>query len=248
MAHDEALLFILGKAPAGDVESFNEWYDEDHVPPRLAVPGISKACRYSDNGVDNDAVSQWDVGDTGLQPAVEMPFESNYDPGTYLSYYDLRSLDVLESDGYRNLSASATERERAMQKVCRFDRRVYRSIPAPAITNDEDAAICGEFLVCVWWTPVSADDGADNRWVDEQYLPRLMSLPGWLRARRFERVTGPGPQYLALFDVESLEAFRDGTYNAAVQTIGEVMSLSSRTASATRLLRLHRQFAGVDAA
>lgn len=244
MELDEGLLFILGRAPAGAVTAYNEWYDEDHVPPRMSVPGITGACRYSDAGIDNAMLAAADAGTTGLGSGADPDF----DPALFLSYYDLRTLDVLDGDGYRSLGAGATDRERAMQKVCSFDRRVYRSIPVPAGIDAQDPTSPGQFLVCAWWSPAEGNGEQDEDWVNTEYLPRLLRIPGWLRARHFELVSGPGPEHLALFDVDSLEAFTDGSYDAVLQTALGSAVIHDRTASAVRLLRLHRRFEAVGAA
>jgi hypothetical protein len=240
MELDEGVLFILGKAPAGAVKAFNEWYDEDHVPPRLGVPGILGARRYSDAGLNNTRLAEADTGATALELPDDPAADPNYDRAAYLSYYDLASLDVLNSEGYRGLAATATERERAMQKVCRFDRRVYRSVPLPDIANARDSAICGEFLICVWWSPAGGNDDEDLRWVDTEFIPELMKIPGLLRARRFTRAEGQGPQHLAMFDLESLDTLSDDTYDEVLRSAPAVVE--QRSASATRQFRLHRRF------
>jgi len=40
------LLLTLTEPPAGMVEEFNAWYDEEHLPERLAIPGFRSARRW----------------------------------------------------------------------------------------------------------------------------------------------------------------------------------------------------------
>lgn len=243
MEFDEGLLFILGKAPAGRVDSFNEWYDEHHAPARLGVPGIRTARRYSDIGLDNGKLTASDVGLTALEQAMDDPADgSEFDAGTYLTYYDLRDLTVLDSAGYRDLAAAATDDELALSKLARFDRRVYTSTVLPDLANARDSSICGRFLVCSWWSPAEGDDEDDNHWMDTEYLPRVMSIPGWRRARRFKLVDGAGPKYLGMYDLDHLEAFTGGEYQAAADRAAQSDVVGGRVAAATRLLRLHRRF------
>jgi hypothetical protein len=42
-----------------------------------------------------------------------------------------------------------------------------------------------------------------RRWYEEEHLPERMAVPGVINARRFRCVEGPGPRYLALYDLES---------------------------------------------
>lgn len=65
------LLVTMEPAPAAE-EEFNAWYDSEHVPERLSVPGIETARRY--------------VCIEGFPK--------------YLALYDLASPDVLESPAY----------------------------------------------------------------------------------------------------------------------------------------------------
>ena len=51
-----------------------------------------------------------------------------------------------------------------------------------------------------------------RRWYEEEHLPERMAVPGFLNARRFRCVEGPGPKYLALYDLESPDVLRSPPY------------------------------------
>ena len=83
--------------PSPDEEAFNAWYDEEHAPMRLTVPGFLTARRYA---------------------AAEA------DGPRYLALYDLESIDVLRSADYQRLHAEASPREREiMAAIPMIDRR-----------------------------------------------------------------------------------------------------------------------------
>jgi hypothetical protein len=69
-------LLVLMQPPENIEEEFNAWYDSEHVPERLAVPGVLTAIRFS-------------------SISTAMP--------KYLAMYDLESESVRESDAYRAL-------------------------------------------------------------------------------------------------------------------------------------------------
>ena len=71
MANKGFLLVTMQPAPAFE-EEFNAWYDSEHIPERLAVPGILTARRY----VCADGHPK------------------------YLAMYDLQSHAVMQSDAY----------------------------------------------------------------------------------------------------------------------------------------------------
>lgn len=68
------LLLTLTEPPAGMEEEFNAWYDEEHLPERLSIPGFLSARRW--------------VADCA-------PGE-----GKYLATYELESAAVLQSTAY----------------------------------------------------------------------------------------------------------------------------------------------------
>jgi hypothetical protein len=68
----KGFLLVLMQPPASMDDEFNAWYDSEHVPERLAVPGVETAIRYSSiSGVPN-----------------------------YLAMYDLVDQSVLDSEAY----------------------------------------------------------------------------------------------------------------------------------------------------
>lgn len=50
-----------------------------------------------------------------------------------------------------------------------------------------------------------------NRWYNEEHLPERLSIPGFVRARRFRAIEG-GPKYLALYDLESPDVLDTDEY------------------------------------
>jgi len=98
----QGLLAAFMNPPVDDERGFNAWYDEEHVPLRLAVPGFLSARRYKaaeDNGP------------------------------RYLALYDLESVDVLKTSGYERLAQERSERETDMlRRIPMMDRRVARLV------------------------------------------------------------------------------------------------------------------------
>jgi hypothetical protein len=71
---NRGLLLTLTEPPPAMEEEFNAWYDEEHLPERLAIPGFRSALRW--------------VADV---PAGQ---------GKYLATYELDSFEVLSSPAY----------------------------------------------------------------------------------------------------------------------------------------------------
>lgn len=210
----DALLLALSQPPPGNQGSFNEWYDNEHAPARLTVPGFLTARRYRD-------VEPW---------------------RGYLAYYDVESMSVFDHPAYRRLQQEASQTERDMLASSWFDRRVYQCLPTPPVARADDLGVCGEFLQCVWWAP--PEDGVDdfNAWYYEEHLPMLMRVPGWLRARRFRLADGNGPAFVAIHDLETDDVFSDPAHDAALHTPWRDRVVQVRTAYDRRLYRLWRRF------
>ena len=76
------------------------------------------------------------------------------------------------------------------------------------------SAIRGQLSI---WTDLDTAYEADfNRWYDREHMQERMAIPGFMRARRFHAVTPCPRPYLALYDTESLQVFRQPTYQAAL--------------------------------
>ena len=46
-----------------------------------------------------------------------------------------------------------------------------------------------------------------NEWYDREHLPRLVTVPGVVRARRYTAVTDNGPKYLTAYELTDRDAF-----------------------------------------
>jgi len=57
-----------------------------------------------------------------------------------------------------------------------------------------------------------------NEWYDAEHLPRLATVPGVLRARRYNRVSGPGPMYLTAYELTAPEAWESPAAHKARKT------------------------------
>ena len=106
----DGLLFAYsdpGPVPAAD---FNDWYDNEHGPARLTVPGISAGYRF--RALD-EAAPPW------------------------LAYYEMKS-GALDSPEYWALAALASAREKSiMSSLATLDRRVYELISDSGAASEE---------------------------------------------------------------------------------------------------------------
>ena len=94
----KGFLLVLMQPPPVIEEEFNAWYDTEHVPERLAVPGVETAVRFSST--------------TGAAPK-------------YLAMYDLAAESVLDTDAYKSV---AGDNSSPWTKRVTGRTKVYRSV------------------------------------------------------------------------------------------------------------------------
>lgn len=125
---DKGFLLVMMHAPPAFEEEFNAWYDTEHLPERLAVPGFETARRF--------------VCLSGHP--------------RYLAMYDLTRPDVLDSAEYQKVAfaSSSPWTLRVLQRV-RVYRAAGRQIyPGNAITGTSSRVEVLRFRNC----PASAAD------------------------------------------------------------------------------------------
>ncbi len=181
-----AILFSQMQPPPELGEEFNAWYDEEHVPLRLAIEGFLGAVRYR---VHPDEPHRDQV------PA-------------YAVTYWLRDLDVLNSAGYHRVKDSPSERTRRMlRSVMRFTRFACVEL-AGAVRASSPPVQTAPVLYAVWFGVPASAAPEFEAWYREEHIPLLMEEPRW-RAAVSYRITDGEPAHLthlALHYLETTEA------------------------------------------
>ncbi len=114
-----AILLVLMQPPPAFEEEFNCWYDTEHIPERLAVPGFTSARRYA-------CLLGWP---------------------RYMALYDLANVGVLDSAAYRRVSGKnfSPWTRRVLSRV-RVDRMVAEQLyPGDAPTTESARTLLFRF-------------------------------------------------------------------------------------------------------
>ncbi|QPP07628.1 hypothetical protein G4Z16_15885 [Streptomyces bathyalis] len=227
----QGLLYVLSEPGRVPDEEFHDWYDHEHAPARLAVPGIRNGFRY--RAAD------------GLTP-------------TWMACYDL-GLDALASPEYARLRTRSPRERRVVEGLAVLDRRVYELIdshgsmpadgaggtdcaapaegPAPTEPAGPGESAAPAVALCVAMS--TGDEAAFHDWYLGEHIPLLHTLPGWWRTRRFRRVEGAGPDLLAFHDISSTGLFETGAYRRAVSTPLRDRVMRTVTDRERRVFRFH---------
>jgi hypothetical protein len=141
-------------------DEFHDWYDKEHVPERLRVPGFINAVRWV--GAD--------------------------DPKISIAAYDLDSLSVLKSPAYTaiggaNLSPWSKRVTGKILRICRLEAE--QTVPGRLAAPDNAG---GMLMYAMNVDP--AAEAEFNAWYNEEHVPALSAVPGCLSARRFKTEGG----------------------------------------------------------
>jgi len=51
-----------------------------------------------------------------------------------------------------------------------------------------------------------------NQWYNNVHVPEIVAVPGFISGRRFQRVSGDEIKYMALYELESLDALKSEAF------------------------------------
>ena len=215
-ASADGLLFVYSDPGAVPVAEFNDWYDNEHGPLRLTVPGISAGYRFQ--ALDDEAPP-------------------------WLAYYEMESGGVLDSPEYKALWAASSAREKSiMSSLATLDRRVYELISDDWAPGGDDEAGRPPAMQAVSLSVPPSDEADLGAWYAEEHIPTLLKVPGWRRVRRYRLLEGGAPTYLALSEVESAAVFEEPAFLATTATPARSRIIESATQRERRVFGLHKAF------
>lgn len=157
-------------------DELNDWYNLEHLHQVTALPGFVRARRYR---VD------------------EAPLK-------YLAWYETRDEHVESGPDFQGIVAKPTPWSTRLRKLYgeKRERMNFRLMRDVGRVSDTDTP---------WLYIVHTDIPDDivdeyNEWYDQEHLPRLVTVPGVTRARRYTAVSG-APRYLTAYELTDRDAF-----------------------------------------
>jgi hypothetical protein len=185
------ILFARMAPPPATEDAFNEWYETEHVPSRMSVPGFVAAHRYRERDPEPD-------------PA-------------YAVVYEMEAADVVKGDEYRAMQARTASRTDAVTGGL---RAFHRSIARLSSSAGEQLGDVGHPWLWVVGFGVPADRAEEfDAWYDTEHVPMLLRAPGWRRCRRYVIESGNDQlTHLALHDIDGPEVLDSPERKAAGST------------------------------
>jgi hypothetical protein len=196
-------------------DEFHDWYDNEHLPARLTVPGFESATRF--RALD------------GLKP-------------TWLAVYDIVP-GTLDTPEYKALYANNSDREKSiLARLATLDRREYELIsderPAGVAADSAPAPV----LMTVSMSVQPGTEADMEDWYVREHIPMLLAVPGWRRARRFRLTSGNGPEWLSMHEVAAEAVFDEEAYKAATTTPWRERILNRAIGREKRIFGLYKSF------
>ncbi len=140
---------------AAPEDEFHDWYDLEHIPERLAIPGFVNAQRWI--AVDNPKVS--------------------------LATYDLDEVGVLQSPPYQAIAGANSSPW--TKRTARFRKSLMRFEGTQLFPGDKTAPEGAAALLLVSMNVAPEHESEFNEWYNTEHIPALGSVPGTLSARRY---------------------------------------------------------------
>ncbi len=173
------LLMVFVDVPANLEEEFNRWYNEEHIPERLSIPGVLSAARY----------------------------EALSGNPKYLACYELSEAEAWQSDAWQYHLTNPTEWSQRMSPGVigeTYIRNLYHLIyPDHVPEETAEAGMAPVLLVGRMSIPPALEEQF-NRAYNTERLPLCQKIPGYIRGRRFEAVMGE-PKYITVHELESAQ-------------------------------------------
>ncbi len=136
-------------------DEFHDWYDLEHVPERLRIPGFLNAERWID--VKNPKVS--------------------------VATYDLATVGVLQSAPY--VAIAGANSSPWTKRTQRFRKSLMRYEGEQLFPGDKDAAPGAAAILLVTMNVAPAAEAEFNEWYNTEHIPALGGVKGTLSARRY---------------------------------------------------------------
>lgn len=185
----KGLLFASFDFSTAHADEFHDWYDLEHVPERLRVPGFINAERW--------------IGDETPKIAI--------------ATYDMESHGVLYTPPY--LAVGGANGSPWTKRVTAMAKRVLRFEGEQLVPGDTTAPAGAGGVLVASMNVDPAAEAEFNEWYNKEHLPQLASVPGVLCARRFRAGgEGVERKYLALYHLKDTAVSRSDAWQKAANT------------------------------
>lgn len=183
-------VYIVTSQPEPDWEQeVNRWYDQEHLPMLLAVPGYRSGRRYV---------------------AVE-------GEPKYMAFWEIDSLAAYQSPEHD--AVNLTPWSKKIRPHNRSQLGFYEQTqPAEGLMPGPDWGAEAGALMVMRLSVGPGHDADFNAWYGEEHLPALCRVPGVIAARRFRAIGDTKPSYMAMYYLREPGVQTSEGWRRAVET------------------------------
>ena len=171
-------------------EEFNAWYNTEHLPELLGLPGFLDAARY--------------VAEKGGPK--------------YLAAYELTSADAMKSAEFQKWRANPSPWSRRVSPtvIGKNMTRILGQQVFPASAETPDRGMAPALQIGRMSVPESVDQEW-NTWYNGEYIPGYRQVPGVIYARRYRVVEGES-RYTTVYEFEHAKVSETAEWNRQRET------------------------------
>lgn len=168
------LMMVWVDVPSEHEDEFNHWYNEEHLPELLAVPGVLNAARY----------------------------EAVMSGPKHLACYELQSPSVVETDAFTNRKPTEWAQKIGPRVIgSNLINNVYEMIHPANLSTDISGSDMAQALQIGRMDIAPENSDEWNKWYSGVYVPNYEKVPGCIRGRRWKAVKGQ-PNYSVVYEFE----------------------------------------------
>ena len=168
------LMMVWVDVPSEHEDEFNHWYNEEHLPELLAVPGVLNAARY----------------------------EAVMSGPKHLACYELQSPSVVETDAFTSRKPTEWAQKIGPRVIgSNLINNVYEMIHPANLSTDISGSDMAQALQIGRMDIAPENSDEWNKWYSGVYVPNYEKVPGCIRGRRWKAVKGE-PNYSVVYEFE----------------------------------------------
>ena len=209
----KGLLLAAFDVRSAHEDEFHDWYDLEHVPERMRVPGFLNAERWIDSA----------------------------NPKIAIATYDMENAAVVDSAPYR--AVGGDNGTPWTKRIGRTTTRLMRFVGTQLRPGDGVAPPGAGALLMASMNVDAAVEPEFNEWYNTEHLPQLGAVQGVLCARRYQATDPTSERkFVALYHMTDVDVSRsDAWARAANTTWTEKMRPHFKDALVLRLNRYQRR-------
>ncbi|MGQ4808471.1 hypothetical protein NKDENANG_01854 [Candidatus Entotheonellaceae bacterium PAL068K] len=170
----QGVLMVYADIDPQHDDEFNAWYNTEHLPELLALPGFLDAARYA----------------------------ATKGGPRYLAVYELQSVNALQTPEFKAWRAAPSPWSRRISPtvIGKNVTRVLGQQIFPDAVELSDRGMAPALQIGRMSVPEAADDEW-NAWYNGEYVPGYRKVPGVIYARRYRAVEGER-RYATVYEFE----------------------------------------------